>query len=131
MKEIVISIEQKKKKKIAMIIENGNLIEKYEESEETNRLEGNIYLGKIQNVLQGMQAAFVNIGENRNTFIHIKDILPKVDTKTEDPEEAVKNNNIKDIVKVGMPILVQVKRDSTNKRILFFTNIYKSGLHSL
>lgn len=79
-------------------------------------LEGNIYLGKIQNVLQGMQAAFVDIGEKKNTFIHIKDILPKVDTKVKDPEEAVKNNNIKDIVKVGMPILVQVKRDSTNKK---------------
>ena len=39
-----------------------------------------------------------------------------MDTKKDDPEEAVKNNNIKDIVKVGMPILVQVKRDSTNKK---------------
>ena len=116
MKEIVISIEQESRKKIAMIIENGNLIEKYEESEETNRLEGNIYLGKIQNVLQGMQAAFVNIGENRNTFIHIKDILPKQDAKINGTEQLVQQHNIKEVAKIGMPILVQVKRDSTHKK---------------
>ncbi|MBO5479317.1 MAG: Rne/Rng family ribonuclease [Clostridia bacterium] len=115
MKEIVINVD-KQKNKTVMLVENGNLLEQYEENSEIKRLEGNIYIGKIQNVLQGMQAAFVDIGEKKNTFIHIKDILPKVDTKTNDPEEAVKNNNIKDIVKVGMPILVQVKRDSTNKK---------------
>lgn len=115
MKEIVINVDNNQNKTI-MLVENGNLLEQYEENSQTKRLEGNIYIGKIQNVLQGMQAAFVNIGEKKNTFIHIKDILPKVDTKKDDPEEAVKNNNIKDIVKVGMPILVQVKRDSTNKK---------------
>lgn len=115
MKEIVINVDSNKNKTV-MLVENGNLIERYEENSGTKRLEGNIYLGKIQNVLQGMQAAFVDIGEKKNTFIHIKDILPKVDTKTDDPEEAIKGANIKDIVKVGMPILVQVKRDSTNKK---------------
>ena len=115
MKEIVINVDNNENKTV-MLVENGNLLEQYEENSNTKRLEGNVYIGKIQNVLQGMQAAFVDIGEKKNTFIHIKDILPKVDTKKDDPEEAVKNNNIKDIVKVGMPILVQVKRDSTNKK---------------
>ena len=115
MKEIVINVDNNQNKTI-MLVENGNLLEQYEENSKTKRLEGNIYVGKIQNVLQGMQAAFVDIGEKKNTFIHIKDILPKVDTKKDDPEEAVKNNNIKDIVKVGMKVLVQVKRDSTNKK---------------
>ena len=115
MKEIVINVDNNKNK-IVMLVENGNLLERYEENSGIKRLEGNIYLGKIQNVLQGMQAAFVDIGEKKNTFIHIKDILPKVDTKLDDPEKAIKGANIKDIVKVGMPILVQVKRDSTNKK---------------
>lgn len=115
MKEIIINIDKEKNKTI-MLVENGNLIERYFENSETKRLEGNIYLGKIQNVLQGMQAAFVDIGEGKNTFIHLKDILPKLDTKTNNPEEIVKNSNIKDIAKPGMPILVQVKRDSTNKK---------------
>ena len=41
--------------------------EKYEETEDRKRLEGNIYLGKVENVLLGMQAAFVDIGEEKNT----------------------------------------------------------------
>ena len=115
MKEIIINIDEEDNKTI-MLVENGKLIERYIENSTIKRLEGNIYLGKIQNVLQGMQAAFVDIGEEKNTFIHLKDILPKLDTKTNDTEEIVKKSNIKDIVKVGMPILVQVKRDSTNKK---------------
>ena len=115
MKEIIINVDKENNKAI-MLVENGNLIERYFENNKTRRLEGNIYVGKIQNVLQGMQAAFVDIGEGKNTFIHLKDILPKLDTKTNDTEEIVKKSNIKDIAKSGMPILVQVKRDSTNKK---------------
>ncbi len=115
MKEIIINVD-KENNKIIMLVENGNLIERYFENNETKRLEGNIYVGKIQNVLQGMQAAFVDIGEGKNTFIHLKDILPKLDTKTNDTEELIKKSNIKDIAKPGMPILVQVKRDSTNRK---------------
>lgn len=115
MKEIVINVDKENNKTI-MLVENGNLIEKYYENKDIKRLEGNIYLGKIQNVLQGMQAAFVDIGERKNTFIHLKDILPKLDSKTNNTEEIVKNSNIKDIVKPGNSIIVQVKRDSSNKK---------------
>lgn len=115
MKEIIINVDKQNDKTI-MLVENGKLIEKYQENNKIRRLEGNIYLGKIQNVLQGMQAAFVDIGESKNTFIHLKDILPKLDSKTNDTEAIVKKSNIKDIVKPGMPLLVQVKRDSTNKK---------------
>ena len=112
MKEIFIS----KNKDIAQIVlvENGNLIEKYEENEKIKRLEGKIYLGKVQNVLQGMQAAFVDIGEEKNTFIHLKDILPKIDIVKEKVQEEEKN--IKKLVKVGDKILIQVKRDATNMK---------------
>lgn len=115
MKEIIINVDKQNDKTI-MLVQNGKLVEKYQENSKTKRLEGNIYLGKIQNVLQGMQAAFVDIGESKNTFIHLKDILPKLDTKTNDTDAIVKKSNIKDIVKPGMPLLVQVKRDSTHKK---------------
>ena len=66
MKEIFI----KKTENIAQIVllENGNVIEQYEENDKKKRLEGKIYLGRVQNVLQGMQAAFIDIGEDRNTI---------------------------------------------------------------
>ena len=69
---------------------------------------------RVQNVLQGMQAAFIDIGEDRNTFIHLKDILPKVDiVKNKNVEE---EKNIKKLVKVNDRILIQVKRDATNMK---------------
>ena len=114
MKELI--IKSKDNSKIIMLVENGILIEKYEENEEKKRIEGNIYIGKVQNVLPGMQAAFVNIGENKNTFIHLKDILPKQDSTVITTNSEDKNINIKDVIKPGMPILVEVKRDSTVKK---------------
>ena len=78
MQEIIINKDKQNTKTIA-IVENGILIEQYIEKEDKQRLEGNIYLGKVENILPGMQAAFVNIGEGKNTFIHLRDILPKID----------------------------------------------------
>lgn len=95
-----------------VLVENGNVVEKYEEDVRRKRLEGRVYLGKVQNVLQGMQAAFIDIGEERNTFIHLKDILPKVNI-VKNPE-VKEETNIKKLVKLGDKILIQVKRDSTN-----------------
>ena len=73
-------------------------------------LVGNIYIGRVENVLLGMQAAFVNIGEDKNTFIHIRDIIPKVSNETGNKNEELSKHNIKNYVRVGMPILVQVNR---------------------
>ena len=115
MQELIINQDNENNKTVALV-ENGKLIEKYEERENQERLEGNIYLGKVENVLMGMQAAFVNIGTEKNTFIHIKDIIPKVSNETGNKNELLSNYNIKDYIYSGMPILVQVKRDSTNKK---------------
>ena len=102
--------------KTIMLVENGKLIEKYEEEPNKDRLEGNIFLGIVQNVLPGMQAAFVDIGKDKNTFIHIRDVIPKVSNETGNKEEDFSKYNIKDYLKTKMPILVQVKKDSTNKK---------------
>lgn len=112
-----IFIKQEEKQRHIILVENGNMIEKYQELPEKKRLEGNIYLGKVQNVLQGMQAAFVDIGEGKNTFIHLKDVLPKKDTKQEEiSQEKLKQINMKEHLSPGTPILVQVKRDATHKK---------------
>lgn len=115
MQEILINVEDNGDK-IITLVENGKLVEKYEETNMQNRLEGNIYIGKVENVLLGMQAAFVNIGEEKNTFIHIRDIIPKASNQTGNKNESLSKHDIKNYIKPGMPILVQVKRDSTNKK---------------
>lgn len=110
-------INKEKETKTIMLLENGVLLEKHEEHENKRRIEGNIYAGKIQNVLQGMQAAFVDIGEGRNTFIRLKDLLPKVDEKDEKENyKKYEDINIKDVAKPGMKVLIQVKRDGSAKK---------------
>lgn len=114
MQELLINVD--KDKKNILLVENGKLIEQYVEEEGKDRLEGNIYLGIVENVLPGMQAAFVNIGEEKNTFIHIRDVIPKISEETGNKNEDFTDYNIRDYLKTGMPILVQVKKDSTNKK---------------
>ncbi len=115
MQEIIIK-QDEQNNKIVTLVENGNLVEKYEERQDQTRLEGNIYLGIVENVLVGMQAAFVDIGLGKNTFIHIKDIIPKISNETGNKNEILSKYDIKNYIRSGMPILVQVKRDNTNKK---------------
>ena len=114
MLELIINKEPDKKS--IMLVENGILIEKHEEHENHQRLEGNIYCGKVQNVLQGMQSAFIDIGDKRNTFIRLKDLLPKEDETKISVDEKINKCNINDIIKPNMKILVQVKRDGTESK---------------
>ena len=113
MLEILISKKQNKER--IALIENGNLVEYYEEDENENRKEGNIYKGKIKDIIPGMQSAFVDIGAERSGFIHIKDILPKVDEKNKTNVE-IQETKIRKLVKQNQDILVQVKKDSNEKK---------------
>ena len=127
MKEIIIYEENENK--TIMYLENQNILEKYEENENNKTIEGKIYIGKVQNILSGLQAAFVDLGNGKNAFIHLKDILPKRNI-VEEPklDEAEKNLKIKDYVKTGMPIIVEVKRDETsNKGARVSTHISLKG----
>lgn len=114
MLEIIINKELDKKN--ILLVENGILVEKHEEHYNRQRLEGNIYCGKVQNVLEGMQSAFIDIGDKRNTFIRLKDLLPKEDESKSNEKYKLTDYNIKDIIKRDMKILVQVKRDGTEKK---------------
>ena len=51
-------INKQDKLKTIMLVENGILVEKHEEHENQQRLEGNIYIGKVVNVLKGMRISF-------------------------------------------------------------------------
>ena len=86
MKEIIIN-QNEDSSKIIALVENGRLIEKYDEKQEERVLEGNIYCGIVKDILPGMQSAFIDIGENKNAFIHIKDIIPKVSNTTGNKDE--------------------------------------------
>lgn len=72
--------------------------------------------GKVQKILPGMQAAFVDIGKSKNVFLHIKDILPKRSNETGNKNEDFENINIKDYVRVGMKVLVQIQKDKCQSK---------------
>ena len=56
------------------LLEDGELSEYYVERKGQEKLAGNIYLGRVENILPGMQAAFVNIGLERNAFLYAGDV---------------------------------------------------------
>jgi len=112
MTEIFIQKNNGGERKIALV-ENGILLEYYEEEDKETRKEGNIYIGIVKDIVEGMQSAFVDIGTEKNSFIHLKDVLPKVDEKKEKLDT---NISIKKTIKPNQKILVQVKKDSNDKK---------------
>ena len=111
---IELIVNKNKEEKIIAIIENGKLVEIYEENEQSQkaRNEGNIYLGIVKDIVPGMQAAFVDIGTEKNSFIHVKDIVPQIDEKVEKRIDT----KIKEVAKVGQKILIQIQKDSNDKK---------------
>ena len=111
---IEIIISKKEEVKTIAVVENGKLIEIYEENKENKheRNEGNIYTGIIKDIIPGMQAAFIDIGTEKNSFIHVRDIVPQVDEKIEEKIEP----KIKEIIKPKQKLLVQVQKDSNDKK---------------
>ena len=111
---IEIIVNKNENNKLIAVIENGKLVEIYEENEESikARNEGSIYLGIVKDIVPGMQSAFIDIGTEKNSFIHVKDIIPQVDEKIEKRVEL----KIKDVMKLGQKILVQIQKDSNDKK---------------
>ena len=68
-KEIVVDINPYQTRVVLM--DNGSPSEIYIEQRGKERLVGNIYKGRVQNVLPGMQAAFVDVGLERNAFLYV------------------------------------------------------------
>jgi len=113
MLEVIVS-KQNESKQIALT-ENGKLVEIYDEHENDNKNEGNIYIGVVKDILPGMQAAFLDIGTEKNSFIHLKDILPQEDQKNKKSTNKIEQN-IRKVVRPNDRLLVQVKKDSNAKK---------------
>ena len=115
------------------LLEDGELAEMQVELRGNERLVGNIYKGRVANVLPGMQAAFVDIGLDRNAFLYVGDILAdKSDFDFPDAEGVVerelKDVNIRDVVKKGQEIMVQVlKQPGGTKGARITTHITLPG----
>ncbi len=95
----------------AAVLEDGELCEFYLEREGAKKQAGNIYKGRVQNVLPGMQAAFVDIGTGKNAFLYVGDAEPDKRDYTFGGDVAKAQPSIKKAVKNGQELLVQVVKE--------------------
>ena len=123
-KEIYIS-ESMGESRIA-IIEDSTLVEVYVEKQDHQRMVGNIYKGQVENVLPGMQAAFVDIGYDINAFLPFSEIensayLSEIDDRDDNSSKNKKDNkkprrrnnsNVNVDLKTGQEIFVQVIKEA-------------------
>ena len=98
-----------------ILVQNGKIIENYTSTEEDRkrRLEGNIYIGQVGDIINGMQSAFVDFGGIKKGFIHLKDAIPQVDETKEKFDSSL---DIKNVLKPKQKLLVQIKKDSDDKK---------------
>ena len=101
------------------LCEDQQLVELWVERAEKLRMVGDIYKGKVEAVLPGMQAAFVNIGLERSAFLHVSDLAPIVLDDDLDDEESKKTSSskynknipIQNLLKKGQEILIQIIKE--------------------
>jgi len=91
------------------LVESGILQEVWVERRSHKGLVGNIYLGKVMRVLPGMQAAFVDIGLERASFLHASDLVSLDENGVELRSEA--EREIRAVVSEGQTVVVQVVKD--------------------
>lgn len=111
-KEILVTVDIDQTR--AAVLEDGQLVELYIEQAVHQRIVGNIYKGKVENVLPGMQAAFVDIGLERNAFLYVDDAQPgRAQVEGEEPAPRTgRRPTIGELVRTGQDILVQVAKEA-------------------
>src|SRR5690606_21694718 len=96
------------------VVENGMLQELHIERGWRRGVVGNIYKGKVQRVMPGMQAAFVDIGLERTAFLHANDVVRPSQPEVEDealPPVAVPVRPVTELLRDGQEVIVQVVKD--------------------
>src|SRR6185436_11931274 len=107
--EILINVAPRENR--AALIENGVLTELFVERQSRRGIVSNLYKGRVQRVLPGMQAAFIDVGLERTAFLHAADIAAGNSESTligPGLKEGSPAEDIRSLVREGDDILVQV-----------------------
>jgi ribonuclease G len=106
----------------AAVLHNGELVDFFMERKSLEHYAGSIYKGRVSSILPGIEAAFVDIGLGKNGFLHVSDVVDKSSILKEilldEDEPAFKSEKrgapprIKDILKTGEEIMVQVVKEA-------------------
>ena len=106
-KEIFVNVEARETR--VAVIESGRLVELLVERED--RVVGSIYKGRVVNVLPGMDAAFVDIGLEKNAFLQAGDVLAEEDSDDDSGGGRPGRRppvKIRDVARPGQEMMVQV-----------------------
>ncbi len=99
------------------LLEDGDLCEYYVERPGKERLAGNIYKGVVRNVLPGMEAAFVDIGLEKNAFLYLGDVaLDNSDFEFGENGQKAEPKQIRQVLREGQELLVQVLKDPSGTK---------------
>lgn len=122
MHEILLNIESKEIRYAYM--RHGQLCDLIFDRKKSRQITGNIYRGKVTNILHNIQSAFINIDEEENGFIHISDILENtkkfeemfemdfdLDYDISKMGRTPKPKEISQLLKIDQPVLVQVVKE--------------------
>jgi len=108
-KRIVMHCEERVTK--VALLDGGKLTDYFVQATDAAQTVGNIYKGRVVNVLPGMQAAFVDIGQEKNAFLYINDLLPAHLEKQPNPKPS-----ITELVRSGQEIVVQVAKEAVGSK---------------
>ncbi|MFH0953022.1 MAG: Rne/Rng family ribonuclease [Verrucomicrobiota bacterium] len=117
-KEIIINAESLETR--VAVMEDGNLEEFYIARPTEQRLVGSVFKGRVQNLEDGLQAAFIDIGMKKNAFVHYWDMIPEDSARLEAEEGVSRRGRQKRFqpgemtrrFPVGSEIVVQVTKDA-------------------
>jgi ribonuclease G len=100
------------------ILEDDVLVEFMIDRPEAERIVGDIYLGQVEAVLPGIQAAFVDIGTEKAAFLHVSDVVRDGTEEDDDEDDDAEHNGksrryppIQDLVKKGERLIVQATKE--------------------
>ena len=99
-----------------VVLEGALLVEHYVARSDRRSLAGNVYLGKVRNVLPGMEAAFVDFGEAKNGVLYAGDV------QADSHGNGGRHQRIEKALKVGDEVLVQVSKDAMGTKGARLTN---------
>jgi ribonuclease G len=103
-RELLVSVDVTEKR--VAVLEDGRVAEVYLERPERRSIAGNIYKGVVDNVLPGMEAAFVEIGLEKNGFLFVDEIVgPELEGRRP------RGRRITDLISRGEEVLVQAVKD--------------------
>lgn len=105
-----------------VIAEEGKVNEYYVEMVHQAKTKGNIYKGYIHNIDNGLQAAFINYGAERNGFLQIDEVHPEYYVNEVPSKKGQRFPLMQKVLKPGQEVLVQVVKEPTGKKGAFLTS---------